>query len=354
MTLLKDIKMITNQQPMPTNDSAVSASIKSVTGETVSLYYSSSGVRTIDAGQAAGTAVMGQLANKNILDANGGYIATTADSSLSFTGNCFTNQVKFPRLGYYEVKDGTWAAKLAAVTARMANGDYCVDYESGTIYGVKATTTSSLTSTAYSCNQAQSITVDSEFPTAAALNGTWAKTTVTTISGAALMANDGTNEVLVSSGAGTVATAARVTLGSDDPAVTALQLIDNAVSGAGFNVTQLAGVNVNLGAGASNTGTQRVTEGSTSMLAKGTEDAAGADTYTTVITPATACTHVIISLGGTNDAIISFDGGVTDQLVVPASSIVVLDAITIAAGVAIQGKNKTSGSNYTNLNISAW
>lgn len=41
------------------------------------------------------------------------------------------------------------------------------------------------------------ITADTEFVTAAALNGTWAKTTVSTISGAAAMVNDGTNLVLV-------------------------------------------------------------------------------------------------------------------------------------------------------------
>lgn len=42
------------------------------------------------------------------------------------------------------------------------------------------------------------VTADTEFAAAAALNGTWAKTTVSTISGAAVMANDGTNLVLVS------------------------------------------------------------------------------------------------------------------------------------------------------------
>lgn len=45
----------------------------------------------------------------------------------------------------------------------------------------------------------------------------------------------------------------------DGDALTALQLIDNAVSGAGFNVTQLGGVNVSLGTGVRDTGTQRVT-----------------------------------------------------------------------------------------------
>lgn len=42
-------------------------------------------------------------------------------------------------------------------------------------------------------------------------------------------------------------------------ALTALQLIDNAISGAGFNITQLGGVNVSMGTGVRDTGTQRVT-----------------------------------------------------------------------------------------------
>lgn len=41
--------------------------------------------------------------------------------------------------------------------------------------------------------------------------------------------------------------------------ITSLQLIDDAVSGAGFNITQLNGVNVTMGNGVSGTGVQRVT-----------------------------------------------------------------------------------------------
>jgi hypothetical protein len=60
---------------------------------------------------------------------------------------------------------------------------------------------------------------------------------------------DGT-AVDAGAGAGAVGTdTQRVTLGSDDPAVVSLQLIDNAISGAGFNVTQFAGAAVPIGAG---------------------------------------------------------------------------------------------------------
>lgn len=54
-------------------------------------------------------------------------------------------------------------------------------------------------------------------------------------------------------GAGAVAAGTqRVTHASDDPAVTALQLIDNAVSGAGFNITQHGGVTVTAAAAMAN------------------------------------------------------------------------------------------------------
>lgn len=68
-------------------------------------------------------------------------------------------------------------------------------------------------------------------------------------------------------GAGAVtANTGRMTLASDDPAVTSLQLLDNAVSGSGFNITQMNGVNVSMGNGAAGTGVQRVTEATDSQL----------------------------------------------------------------------------------------
>ncbi len=93
---------------------------------------------------------------------------------------------------------------------------------------------------------------------------------------------------------------------------------------------------------------------SAAMQSIGTEDVAGADTYITIKTSGVAATHAIVSLDGANDAIISFDAGTTDHFVMKSNSVVVLDGLDIAASTAIQGKNKTAGLNYTNLNISIW
>lgn len=64
----------------------------------------------------------------------------------------------------------------------------------------------------------------------------------------------------IAAGAGAVGvTVPRVTLASDDPAVTALQIIDNMISGSGANISQINGVTPLMGAGNTGTGSPRVT-----------------------------------------------------------------------------------------------
>lgn len=102
--------------------------------------------------------------------------------------------------------------------------------------------------------------VDTELPTAAALNGTWAKTTVAPIVGAALLLNDGTNLIQAVGGAGAVSSAVpRTTLASDDPAVTALQIMDDWDESDRAKVNPIAGqAGVAGGAGAAGATVQRV------------------------------------------------------------------------------------------------
>lgn len=64
----------------------------------------------------------------------------------------------------------------------------------------------------------------------------------------------------LSAGAGAVGTGVlRMTLASDDPAVVALQALDNIVSGTGINISQINAVAPSMGNGASGTGVLRVT-----------------------------------------------------------------------------------------------
>lgn len=83
-------------------------------------------------------------------------------------------------------------------------------------------------------------------------------------------------------------------------------------------------------------------------------DATGADTYATILTAAADATHMLLSLGGSNDAIISLDNGVTDHMVLPAGSVIVLDSLDIPDTTVIQAKNRTPGSNYSSLAVSIW
>lgn len=330
---------VSPQSRMPVDD-GITSNTQSVTGDTCQLYYyTAAGVETIDAGQAAGTATVGNLTNKNILNGLGFTVGEYGDTSFAWvTGTIFTRLVPFRGLlveeveGNGETKTLTGQERLNAVTAGFRNGDYCIDHEHGVIYGVKATTGVSDT-----CNYKVLVSGG----------------------GGSVAENVNLTKVggnTVTTGAGAVSSGTlRMTHASDDPVTTALQIIDDWDESDRAKVNPIVGqAGVAGGAGASSATTQRVTEGSTSMLARGTEDVAGADTYTTLITPATACTHLAYSLQGDYDAILSLDNGVTEHMVLPARSSAVLDALTISASVNIQAKNKTSGSNYANLNVSVW
>ena len=84
-------------------------------------------------------------------------------------------------------------------------------------------------------------------------------------------------------------------------------------------------------------------------------DAAGADTYVTVIASAATTerkyTHIVASVS-TYGATLSFDGGTTESVDVPAGGGVGMDDVEITG--AVQAKNETAGSNYTKLSISVW
>lgn len=138
---------VSEQRRMPVDDGTTS-NVQSVTGETVQFFYynASTGVLTQDAGQAAGTVVVANLTNKNILNALGDVIGNYGDTSFAFTtGTILTTLKPFRGLlaeqaeqnGLSQTKAGQ--ARAIAVTEGFGRGDYCIDYERGVIYGVKAT-----------------------------------------------------------------------------------------------------------------------------------------------------------------------------------------------------------------------
>jgi hypothetical protein len=89
------------------------------------------------------------LANAGVLNDLGDVIGTFKDTSLSFTSTALTTEVAFPYLIAEANDDDTGTNKADRITDGFANGEYCVDCRTGTIYGVKTATTFTLTSTGY-------------------------------------------------------------------------------------------------------------------------------------------------------------------------------------------------------------
>lgn len=257
MGLLNRQASITPQRGMPTETRSGSSTIQAITGETVQFYYSNSGTRTIDAGQAAGVAVVGVLANRPVMNSSGTMQATNLDTSLTFTSTAFTTEVPFQE--NLEGNDcTTWATRLSAVTAGFSNGQYCVDYAHGIVYGVKASTQVSLTSAAYSVLQE---TTDVSFSTGATVATTpltsetstnvavsasnFTVLASNTARRAATIANDGAANVYVKFGATATASSYKVKLGSGDYYEFPLPIYTGIVDAIGDSAT----------------GTLRVTEG---------------------------------------------------------------------------------------------
>ncbi len=83
-------------------------------------------------------------------------------------------------------------------------------------------------------------------------------------------------------------------------------------------------------------------------------DAAGEDTYASVVTaPARTCHYLHVSVA-THAATISLDGGTTDHFTIPAGSAWLLEGLSIPASADIQARNAAAGSNYADLAVSVW
>lgn len=135
---------------MPIDDKGNSSQVVSITGETVQLYYyNSSGVLTSDAGQAAGTSVVGKLAYDNVKNALGAMEGSKRDTSLSFTSTDLTSEQDLNFATIHSGDELSGVNRLARIVEGLTNGQYVVDYTTGTIYGKKAGTGTTLTSAAY-------------------------------------------------------------------------------------------------------------------------------------------------------------------------------------------------------------
>jgi len=167
-----------------------------------------------------------------------------------------------------------------------------------------------------------------------------------------LLVNLGTNnDITVTSGAITETNSAAIK--------TAVELIDNAVSGAGFNITQLGGVAVSMGTGVRDAGTQRVTiatndavpvtfTGSTDVATQTTLAAinaklvTGTDIGDVTINNAAGASAVNIQDGGN---IITVDGTITEANSASLlTSSQLLDDVVATLGTTTYTEAATKGS----------
>lgn len=83
-------------------------------------------------------------------------------------------------------------------------------------------------------------------------------------------------------------------------------------------------------------------------------DATGADAHAKVLDAPARETHYAHVSVGANGAIVSFDGGTTDHLAMPADSQRLFEGLRIAASAEVDAKNLVAGNNYADLRISVW
>jgi len=154
MSVLRGQEQVSQKRALPVNDTNLSSTVSTSTSATVQLYYYSAGVRTSDAGQAAGTVVDATFVHKNILNVLGTNVATKNDTSLVYTCLALTTEVEIaarPDIqALVEALDNqTTSDRAAAIGALLNNGEYYIDYRRGLLIGKKATTASTMTSVTY-------------------------------------------------------------------------------------------------------------------------------------------------------------------------------------------------------------
>lgn len=141
------------QRGMPVDVVADTSIVIDITGEVLAFNFYNAGVLTVDAGEAAGTNVIAKFTRSGLLNAIGDVIATNKNTSISFTGTGLLVEKPFPYLTaeLYDENDGNIRLDKVVEKAQLglanggADGDYVVDYRTGTVYGVKADATTSMT-----------------------------------------------------------------------------------------------------------------------------------------------------------------------------------------------------------------
>jgi hypothetical protein len=135
---MADLKNVSLQHPLPVDQPFESQVLISMPAEAVVLKYWVGNVLTVDAGQPAGTPVVGKLLRGGILSAVGDTPGYKGNSSLVVTSTALTTEVFRTYEDFYSMKLVDGGQQLADLVKSLKNGEYIVDYQTGTIYGKKA------------------------------------------------------------------------------------------------------------------------------------------------------------------------------------------------------------------------
>ncbi len=209
-------------------------------------------------------------------------------------------------------------------------------------------------------NRSQTVAIE-EFPAAAAITDNFANPTTTNVM-AMGMAYDGStwDRMLGNSTDGLL-----VNLGANNDVTVTSGAITETNSGTiAGDTTSMDGKMAALGQGAMAASMPVVVASdqsaipvtmtvSTDTPESGTDDT-GANAYATVLTPSKSFEHISIVNEGSHPATVSIDGGSTDTFIrIAGASAQTFDGVAIT-NTAIQAKNRTTDSNYTDLTITVW
>lgn len=144
----------TPQRGLPVFNKDASTVPATTTPTSVTLNYFNGAVLTSDAGEAAGTLVIASLAHGGIKNKLGTNEATVDDTSLAFGGTALTTEVELDWRLMEQLDRTSLKKRLDTIGKTLANGEYCVDYASGVVYGRKASTATALTGLTYKIRKA--------------------------------------------------------------------------------------------------------------------------------------------------------------------------------------------------------
>jgi len=175
MSILRGQEQVSQKRALPVNDTNLSTTVSTSSSATVQLYYYAAGVRTSDAGQAAGTVVDAVFVHKNILNSIGTNVATANDTSLAYTCTALTTELEWAaRPDIQALMEGldnqTLSTRASQIGAVLNNGEFIIDYRRGLLIGKKATTASTMTSVTYTYSAGGSGAITSIIPGTGATN----------------------------------------------------------------------------------------------------------------------------------------------------------------------------------------